>query len=842
MQQMPTIEKNQEFELAYRYVTETNMPVFLTGKAGTGKTTFLKYLKENCGKNMVVAAPTGVAAINAGGVTLHSLFTLPLVPYVPASKGWGNNQGVHDKNSLLATLRYRKDKIKLLCNLDLLVIDEVSMVRADVFDMVDTILRHVRRQFHKPFGGVQLLLIGDLFQLPPVAKDDELRLLQQYYATPFFFSAMVMQECAPKYVELNTIYRQKESKFIELLNQVRHGNATEEVLQQLNARFVTKIPNDDYITLTSHNAQADQINLKCLGELPGRVKGFKAEVSGDFPEHIFPGEAVINLKVGARVMFTKNHSGGKYYNGKIVEVISIDEEDGACLVKDFTNGEEISVTPVEWNNTKYKTNDADHTVVEDVVGTFKQLPLRLAWAITIHKSQGLTFDYVAIDAARAFAGGQLYVALSRCTQLNGIALLSKVPASAMLTNSAVINYTNDAENNLQASIDQDTQKYLLEVTSDLYNHDSALYELRQLDRLCSEHRAEISHASSTWLRESLTYTEQKLQQVGARFVQEIFAMQGDTQKLFERCTKANGYFTTHVQYLMQSIANYEWAIDSKTTSSAILDLLTSIYDALNQKYYVYSSLPATFNASTIHELQRNTPQAKVDLKVYAMRSAGTRIPEGVRYPELFVELQLLRNQICDEQRKDIFMVANNKTLTDMCNFLPLDRDGLLHISGFGKTKVAMYGSEFLEVLQRYARNKGLSTKIESHEKFKSAVKKASTDKQKEAAQEKTRATGMTPTVQATWDLFEIGFDIERIAKEREFSPSTILSHLSACISLGKVTASKIIGDVVYAECIQAIHGIKEDRTLNAIRSALDNKYDFGVVRVALAQWEYDEHR
>jgi deoxyribodipyrimidine photolyase len=330
--------------------------------------------------------------------------------------------------------------------------------------------------------------------------------------------------------------------------------------------------------------------------------------------------------------------------------------------------------------------------------------------------------------------------------------------------------------------------------------------------------------------------------VGARFVQEIFAMQGDTQKLFERCNKANGYFTTHVQYLMQSISNHEWAIDSKTTSSAISDLLTSIYDALNQKYYVYSSLPATFNASTIHELQRNTPQAKVDLKVYAMRSAGTRIPEGVRYPELFVELQLLRNQICDEQRKDIFMVANNKTLTDMCNYLPLDRDGLLHISGFGKTKVAMYGSEFLEVLQRYARNKGLSTKIESLEKFKSAVKKASTDKQKEAAQEKTRATGMTPTVQATWDLFEIGFDIERIAKEREFSPSTILSHLSACISLGKITASKIIGDVVYAECIQAIHGIKEDRTLNAIRSALDNKYDFGVVRVALAQWEYDEHR
>jgi hypothetical protein len=839
---MPAIEKNQEFELAYRYVTETNMPIFVTGKAGTGKTTFLKYLKDNCGKNMIVAAPTGVAAINAGGVTLHSLFTLPLVPFIPTSRGWGNNQGVHDKNSLLATLRYRKDKIKLLCSLDLLIIDEVSMVRADVFDMVDTILRHVRRQFHKPFGGVQLLLIGDLFQLPPVVKDEEMRMLQEHYASPFFFSATVMQECVPKYVELTKIYRQKESQFIEILNQVRHGNATEQVLQELNARFVTKIPNDDYITLTSHNAQADQINLKCLNALSGMAKRYKAEVSGDFPEHIFPGDAEISLKVGARVMFTKNHSAGKYYNGKIVEVVNIKTDDGTCIVKDLTTEEEITVSPVEWNNIKYQTNTSDHTVIEDVVGVFKQLPLRLAWAITIHKSQGLTFDYVAIDAARAFAGGQLYVALSRCTQLNGIALLSKLPASAMFTNSAVINYSNGAQQNNQDSITQDALNYLLEVTSDLYNYDTLMYELRQLDRLCTEHRAEISQATSTWLGETLAYTEQKLQQVGARFSQEIYSLQQDEQKLFDRCNKANGYFTSHVQYIMHSIAHHEWAIDSKLTSSAIQDALSNIYDMLHQKHYVYSNLQLNFTAASIHALQRSTPQSKVDLKVSSVRSSGTRIPEGVRYPELYVALQQVRNSICEQQGKDVYLVANNKTIIDMCNYLPLDRDGLQYISGFGKAKVAMYGSEFLAVLKSFASKNNLDTKIEQHEKYKKAGKKKVAEKEKEQAAEVKRVTGMSPTIASTWELFELGYDIEKIAQQREFSPSTILSHLSTCIMLGKTTASKVIGDQIYAECAFAINAFKGERTLNAIRSAVDNKYDFGVIRVAMAQWEFDEHK
>ena len=386
---MQTIERNEIFDLAYRFVTETSENIFLTGKAGTGKTTFLKYLKENATKNIVVAAPTGVAAINAGGVTLHSLFQLPFHPFLPTRK---------HKDELLAKIRYNKQRQQLLRKMEVLVIDEISMVRCDVMDAIDTILRSIRRNYDTPFGGVQLLCIGDLHQLPPVAQNHEWSILQEYYTTPFFFFCLSIKEEMPLMIELNKIYRQKEDSFVRLLNKVRNNQMDADDFEDLHMRYdplFSPIPNEKYITLTSHNKQAAEINQRKIENLFTPPFTFKADVEEDFPEHAFPAEAELVLKEGAQVMFLKNDIVAKrYFNGKI-GVVNLLEKDKIIVDCD---GIEIEVGKETWENTRYTLNRADGKLEQETLGTFTQYPLRLAWAITIHKSQGLTFEKVMIDA------------------------------------------------------------------------------------------------------------------------------------------------------------------------------------------------------------------------------------------------------------------------------------------------------------------------------------------------------------------------------------------------------------------------------------------------------------
>src|SRR5438093_2381756 len=387
---------NPQLELAFEYVRNTGKNIFLTGKAGTGKTTFLHQIKEESSKRMVVTAPTGVAAINAGGMTLQSFFRLPMGLHLPDASRDVNNQ-----------LRFSRDKIQLLCTLDLLVIDEISMVRADLLDAVDDVLRRYRED-SRAFGGVQLLMIGDLYQLPPVVKPEDWELLRPHYVTPYFFGSLALQRTDMVAIELKHIFRQSDRRFIDLLDKVRNNQIDAGVLEKLNSRYVPGFQpdvKDAYVTLTSHNASSCDLNAQRLGSLPERLRRFKAKIVGDFSETAYPTEETLEFKKGAQVMFVRNDLAPekRYFNGKIGKITRFGADE--IFVRCKGEREDIVVTPVEWQNIKYSINEETKEIKEDVLGTFTQYPLKLAWVITIHKSQGLTFDRLIIDARSAFGHG-----------------------------------------------------------------------------------------------------------------------------------------------------------------------------------------------------------------------------------------------------------------------------------------------------------------------------------------------------------------------------------------------------------------------------------------------------
>jgi uncharacterized protein YpbB len=445
-----TDSDNITFNLASDLVKNTNISLFLTGKAGTGKTTFLKHIQNTSIKKMVVVAPTGVAAINAGGVTIHSFFQLPFLPFVKdANHGFGQiecvNRYTHFKN-----VKFNKEKIELLNELDLLIIDEVSMLRADMLDCIDETLKYYRRN-QIPFGGVQLLFIGDMFQLPPVTSDNEWSLLSKYYKSPFFFSSEAYQQLNPAHIELSKIYRQKEEKFINLLNNIRHNNMDEYDFELLQERFDPDAARyqDGLITLTTHNRTADSINQQKLAELEQESIVFEGEINGDFNEKSLPAEKSLELKEGAQVMFIKNDIEKRYFNGKLAKIKSIAKDE---IIVEFESGNQLKIEKEVWKNIRYNLNRDENVIEEEEIGSFKQFPIRLAWAITIHKSQGLTFDRLAIDAGASFAAGQVYVALSRCRTFDGLTLLSRIYQNSILSDERIVNFSIK-QSNEQALMD-----------------------------------------------------------------------------------------------------------------------------------------------------------------------------------------------------------------------------------------------------------------------------------------------------------------------------------------------------------------------------------------------------
>ncbi len=455
---------NTIFQQAVAFVNQTSKHLFLTGKAGTGKTTFLKYIKENTFKRLAVVAPTGVAAINAGGVTIHSFFQLPLGPFIPSHKNyWDSYQGeLNNPSTLIRNLRLPSAKRDVIRELDLLIIDEVSMVRADLLDAVDTVLRHVRRQPLIPFGGVQMVYIGDLFQLPPVVRNEEWQLMKEFYASPFFFQAEAIKLAFPLYIELKKIYRQKDDSFIHILNNIRNNCCTADDLEYLHQYYkpgYSPEKDEHYITLTSHNGKADGMNQTELQKLATRQFTYEATITGEFNERANPAEKTLYLKEGAQVMFIKNDKGEarRYYNGKIATIKKLEAEK---VTVTFANEPgEMELERETWKNIRYKYLQENDHVDEEELGTFTQYPIRLAWAITIHKSQGLTFEKAIIDAGASFAPGQVYVSLSRLTSLKGLILYSRILPHTISTDQRVVDFVQHemGEEQLQLTL-QEEQK------------------------------------------------------------------------------------------------------------------------------------------------------------------------------------------------------------------------------------------------------------------------------------------------------------------------------------------------------------------------------------------------
>ena len=434
------IEKDERFTLAERYVEETGVSVFLTGKAGTGKTTFLKEIVRQTSKRFAVVAPTGVAAINAGGVTIHSFFQLPLCPYLPDVKELVTEYQMPERMRSL-----RKERVKILRTLDLLIIDEISMVRADILDAIDDILKRYRRN-DRPFGGVQLLMIGDIQQLPPVVKESERPFMEQVYSSPFFINSKVLQRLPYVTIQLEKVHRQSDRIFLDILNEVRSGMPGDAALNELNKRlFPGFVPPEDerWIRLTTHNAQADSVNEAKMNALETEEATFEAQIEGIFPENAYPAETRLRLREGAQVMFVRNDTSGegRYYNGKIATVKKVKP---ALIVED-ESGESIEVNTERWENIRYGLNEESGEIEGIVEGTFEQVPLRPAWAVTIHKSQGLTFDHVIIDAGAAFSFGQVYVALSRCRTLEGIVLTTPITRRCTFTSEEVTAFESSRE-------------------------------------------------------------------------------------------------------------------------------------------------------------------------------------------------------------------------------------------------------------------------------------------------------------------------------------------------------------------------------------------------------------
>ncbi|MEC3879266.1 helix-turn-helix domain-containing protein [Parapedobacter sp. 10938] len=571
--------QNTAFTQAVSFVNHTNRNIFLTGKAGTGKTTFLKYIRQHSYKKMAVAAPTGVAAMNAGGTTLHSLFWLPFGLYIEDYElAWNDDDShIYNRRRLFGKVKLTKQRRALLREIELLVIDEVSMLRADTLDAIDTILKSVRRDA-RPFGGTQLLFIGDMYQLPPVVKEREREVMASYYPSPFFFDANVLREQPPVLLELKKIYRQSEQTFIDILNDIRNNCCTPQQLDVLNNYYEPDfVPpaTTPYITLTTHNNRADTINRQELSTLAGKSVILKAKVAKEFPESMYPAELELTLKIGAQVMFIRNDSGDdrRYYNGKIGYVKHIDSAGDSLMVEFKDDSEAVEVKREEWENIRYNYDKSQDKVAEEVLGTFAQFPLRLAWAITIHKSQGLTFDRAIIDAGASFAAGQVYVALSRLRTLDGLVLHSRIPPHSIRTDHQVADFSSNTatEDELGPLLEASQRNYIGQLLLEAFKWDR-IVDAVKMQRTDLPTRNIADQEEAMRFIEVICLACETLMEVANKFRNQLNSLlnkdgQADYPQIHERITKATAWFlprmdTQLIDTLGQHISN--WGVKKRT--------------------------------------------------------------------------------------------------------------------------------------------------------------------------------------------------------------------------------------------------------------------------------------
>ena len=806
---IPRMQQNSQLDLAFNFVQYTDKNIFLTGKAGTGKTTFLHQLKNISLKRMVVVAPTGVAAINAGGVTINSFFQLPFGPYIP-----GNTTKTEHK-------RFSKEKINLIKSLDLLVIDEISMVRADTLDHIDEVLRRFK-DHKKPFGGVQLLMIGDLHQLSPVVKDEDWAILKSYYSNLFFFSSIALMATQPVSIELKHIYRQVDSNFIDLLNSVRQNQIDENVLKKLNQRYIPDFnPSDEegYITLTTHNKSAQEINEGKLKELNSPVHRFNAVIQDDFPEYSYPTVAELELKKGAQVMFVKNDPSRErlFFNGKIGIVTSI--SDDYILVKCPGDQSEIVVNPLEWTNIKYELDTQTKELREKIIGTFTQFPLKLAWAITIHKSQGLTFEKAVIDANLAFAHGQVYVALSRCKSFEGMVLRSPISFNSVKTDGTISEYTRNAKDNepgeqqLIASRIAFQQSLIFE----LFDFNTLKTHYFHLKKLSEDYHTILDPGIIGSLNQMRTLAEKDIYDVADNFKKQLSnyfsenILPEDNTELQNRIKKACAYFNEKISSVFyEALKNLNTDTDNKAVGASIKGILDDFFKEIAIKIALMKASADCFSTTSYLQTKSN---AEIDYKpIKSSRQNTPYSTENMLHPELYQAIKVWRDELASEWGVPLYLVLAQKSILEILRFLPSNPAELENIKGLGKTRVKQYGTDLLEIINSYCKDNGIEREIQELPVKEKKIK--------------------TDTKQVSFDLFKQGKTISEIAKERAFTTGTIEGHLASYILSGEISVFEIVPKIKVAKIMAYLVQNPESSTVDT-KIALGDEVSYGELKAVL---------
>jgi len=804
---------NSELRLAFDFVQHTCNNVFLTGKAGTGKTTFLHALKKNTPKRMIVTAPTGVAAINAGGVTLHSFFQMPFGPYVPGS----------DVQRQTEQRRFSKEKINIIKGLDMLVIDEISMVRADLLDGVDAVLRRYKHR-HLPFGGVQLLMIGDLHQLSPVVKDDEWNLLKSYYDSCYFFSSNALKQTDMISIELKHIYRQSDTRFIQLLNRVRDNRLDAETLETLNTRYIPAFqPNEEnnYITLTTHNRSADSINDRQLRALDTKPFTFQANIEGDYPEYNYPTAGTLTLKKGAQVMFVRNDGSAdkRYFNGKIGKVTHIDEQ--GITVKCPDDADEITVEPVTWENIKYTLNANTKEITAEVIGTFTQYPLRLAWAITIHKSQGLTFERAIIDANAAFSHGQVYVALSRCKTFEGMVLSTPISTTAVKTDAAVAEFVEHAGRNPPTHEQLNSAKILYQqnLLLDCFDFQPLVISLRKLTRQLRDNHHLIQFSGIDTIGDMEKQVLEQIISVADKFKHQLQSLFNhdktpqDDPHVQGRVQKASRYFSDALQAgLVEWVSAFRFDTDNKDIRKQINKAFESLQHSLTIKTACLQSCRAGFSTGAhLNAVAR----AEMDFGTHtpAKKQATDFNAADVQHPEVFRMLQAWRAEQATKEDVEHYRILHQRVLIQIAAVLPDTPDALLGIKGIGKRTAEKYGEQLISIVRDYCREH----KIESRQ-----------TPPKPAVGKETKKD----TRQISYELYLQGKGIKEIAAERGLVATTIEGHLAHYVGRGLLNVAEIVAEEKIAIIKQAVDR-KGKESLKVIKEHLGDEFSYGEIRLVL---------
>ncbi|MDZ7900185.1 MAG: helix-turn-helix domain-containing protein [Arcicella sp.] len=807
----PISQSNVRLELADQYVRFTHKNIFLTGKAGTGKTTFLKKIRATSPKRVVVVAPTGVAAINAGGVTIHSFFQLSFGPNIPAQDGI-------EKPS---ERRFTAEKIKAIKAIDLLVIDEISMVRADILDAIDEVLRRFRNR-NLPFGGVQLLMIGDLHQLSPVIKDDEWAMLRPYYSSVYFFESRALAQSQFLTIELTHIFRQADEVFIGLLNKVRDKKLDAESVKLLNTRYIPNFQypeSEKYITLTSHNHAALTINKAKMQELSGKTYTFIADIEDDFAESMYPNELNLELKVGAQIMFVKNdiNSEKRYFNGKLGEISEIEE--GLIYVKCPNEKDPIIVSRVTWDNIKYVLDDSK-ILQENIIGTFTQYPIKAAWAITIHKSQGLTFDRAIIDAASSFAHGQVYVALSRCKTFEGLVLSKPISPESVKSDSTILVFDQESEKQdlSETALNEAKKRTQSDWIMDLFDFKTIQYGLitllkeilplqshfvtgtfENISKIQNDYDTEIKTVIETFRRqlESLIYHT------------ELPEADGNLQ---DRIKKGSVYIASKLGELIYNpLKNISLECDNKEIQKDVLKIWEQNLKNIFEKLLLLKNNQQGFDSTKYLTTKAN---ATLDfetelLKLSKSQKSNDSSPNG----DLYNQLRRWRDEVAEEKNLEKYMVLAQKTMQNLVEVLPQNKTDLAKVSGLGKVKVQQFGDDILDIITTYCQDNQIDTSHISipEKRIRKSIVKGSTQ-------------------ELSFTMFKEGKTIAEIAQSRNLSLSTIEGHLSEYVQKGDLSIEDLM-DEQKVKILRKFLLEHPDMRSGEVREALNNEFSYGEIKM-----------